>query len=946
MAASALRKAMRQVASGAQELLIADRDSLAVDAGQIVTDVGQFRSRLAEAQRATSVAERLTALQSSVEHYAGPFLPGFAHEWVLPQAVELEESYAQAVCSLIGLLAQEGRLQQAVLAGKRAISLCPTREDLHLALVRAYGRFGQTAAAIKQYEELERMLDETWGEEPSPEAQAVLDDLPAMAAVAMPADTLDGQTPTPYRASAAFEGDSAPFFGRESELAEIQGLLDPAPSGPRLLTLIGLGGSGKTRLAKKAAQHLTSAYGGRVWFVSLEGVEESGRMDDTLQTSLAAPGARNTEALETIATAIGTGPGLLVLDNVEQIVPHTKSVAQSLQQSCPGLRILLTSRVPLDATGERLLSVSSLPLPQDYRDLAALRSAPSVQVLVEAAQWARPGFQVTPANAQSVHLLCRKLDGMPLALELAAAKLAMMTPAQVVASIGSRLDLATTRATVRERHRSLQAVIDWSLGLLDEDDRDGFARLSVCRGGFTIDLAVHLLGDRAESLLQRLNRCSLINWSESQEEVRFHMLETVREASCQVLDFGPESVAADAHLRHFDFMRRLMESFEALESEEDRERWTSQVVAESDNVLAAIEAGANGWVPPEDAWSMALPLRRLIERRGRSHVWTQPLCSLLRATQNSLSKRTLTLAHMQLGRCHYGMREIRGMYEHYRLSVEAADASGDARLRIDSRVGFAIPAMLVGRFDAAHEEMRKAIQAAESLGDDLVASNCYAQLGWVFFQGAREAESVDVFRKACSHAKASGDREAIANAQTGYASAIGLESYQESQQLFDHALAFRRAEAFPAKLAHCYYNRALIDYRQGNMDGAVLNLRNAFRTYLESDTALGQTPLTLAGNIMAALGRYREAAACWGRAEVARQRYGMEMVPTYGKDQDREFPKAKAALPNGELEELMERLASTPDEALVAMLFGAAVHSAVAGAAASSLAAQSSGSGP
>jgi predicted ATPase/DNA-binding SARP family transcriptional activator len=911
MAVSSIRSTLTREGWDPLQHIRSDRDTLSASEEGFVSDVQEFRGHL---QAAQASKDPLCELNKAVALYSGSFLAGISDDWILPHALELEEAYAQAVCSVIELTALAGEIQAAASLGRKAIAMCPSREDLHVALITAYGVAGQTGSAVQQYEELERMLDDMWGEMPGEEARAALAALPrreqgSVAVVRAP--TSSGATGSPER---------TPFFGRVRELEELQSLLQPRGDGQRFVTLFGLGGTGKTRLAQQLADDMHDAFGGKVWFVSLVGADEAAQVHERLFSAIVNGQPKNTDILDAVGGAIGRVPALLVFDNLEHVVPAARATAEFLVAACPGLRLLATSRVPLDSPGERLVPLAPLPLPSNFRDLAVLRESPSVQLLVEAAQAVRPGFSVTTANAQSVLLLCRRLDGIPLAIELAAAKLATLSPAQVLGSLATSVDLTTDRASVPLRHRSLETVLQWSLGLLTQEERDAFACLSICRGGFNSELAADLLGPRSDEHLRRLCHCALLAWHEEAEEVRFEMLETVREMAAQLLDQDPVT-RRGAIERHFSYVHRLCTSFHGRTSEAEKVRWVARMSVDTGNVLSAIETAAHGYIDSEQAWEMALQLDPYLRRRGRSQVWIGPLEGLLEATRLDLCPKTAARAHTLLAEAHYGLRAIRNTFDHCREAVEAADRSGDVILQIDARVELATPSITLGEFAEAERVLQAAIELLPP-DDPKLAARCYLNLAWVLFDRGDEEDSESVFREALQLAEKSGDTSTVGSALTGLAASIGHSRYEESLLLYDRAVGVWTSLGLPGYLAHCLYNRSLSDYRHGRLDESLANISKAFRIYVGNDIALGQTILTIAGNLMAALGRHEEAAACWGRAEAARQRYGMLMIPTVARDFDHEIVRVRGVVPPAELQGAFDRFRGVSDEELSELLFG------------------------
>ncbi len=917
MAVSSIRAALEQPDWNSRVFVLSDRDTIEVAATGFWTDARVFRDLVG----ANSVEDLLQA----VDLYRGPLLAGFTDDWILPQSLELEELYSQAVCRLVQLLSDSNRLPAAVSAGRAALSLCPTREELHIALIRAYGNAGQSAAAVKQYEELERMLDEQWGESPSDEAKAVLEGIPkGGASIAGTDPSLDPHGNLPWIDASASLSESTPFFGRENEVAELKQMLSPQ-GGPRLVTLIGLGGMGKTRLAQRLAFHLKGEFLGRVWFVTLAGVLEAERMLEVLLESIGKRSPRGADALGSVSAAIGDAAALLVLDNVEQIAQEAKLAAARLIADCARLKILVTSRIALDAEGERPVQVTPLPLPTDYRELAALRSSPSVQMLVDAAQSVRPGFGVTPANALSVLLLCSKLEGIPLAIELAAAKLATLTPAQVLASIGRRVDLVSDKAALPKGHQSLRTVAEWSIGLLEDQERLAFAKLSVCRGGFNIELARAILGESAEPLLQKFCRSSLIGWKETAEEVRFEMLETLREIAAETL-----GVATPAHReaakKHWSYVKSLCSDFDSLETESERKVWAARLNADCDNVLSVLESGLAGLIEPQGTWEVAWELTYFIERRGRPHVWIAPLTSLLRATESELSSHWKARAHRVLARAFQYKRDVSSAYAHTMQSIEHADRTDDVTLRIRNRVSLSVMAQLRGDFEEARQAARAAIELQQDDPQPDLAASCQIQLGWAYFHECKEAEAEEEFRQAVALAEGTGQAATLGVALTGLACATAGHDYDAAQPLFDRAMAVLDEEEVPLRTAQTLCIKAWADYRNGNHVAALSNVVKGFRKFKEADVGFGQLQLMVCGYVLSGSGRIADAAKFWGAAFGAVRRFGMVLLPSLKRDYEQERKRAIAALAVRDLELALERSVRLSEEDLIEHLLSIEPH--------------------
>ncbi len=347
------------------------------------------------------------------------------------------------------------------------------------------------------------------------------------------------------------------FVGRSAELAEVGELLGQA----RLLTLTGAGGCGKTRLALQAAADAMDGQLDGVWWVELARLE-----DDTLVPAavIGAVGVREAPGWgprDTLVRYLHARRALIVLDNCEHVLAACADLADELLRACPSLTVLATSRAPLGVPGETAWRVPSMSLPADaYREtVEVLRNSDAVRLFIDRATQVRPDFQITPPTAPAIAQICRELDGIPLAIELAAARVRMLTPQQIAHRLGDRFHLLTGGSgTTVPRQQTLQASIDWSYELLSEDERTLLQRLSVFTGGWTLDAAEQVCTgqgiDRC-AVLDRLTGLidqSLVTTAEHDAEVRYGLLETVRHyAAARLAGAGELDAVGERHLAYY-----------------------------------------------------------------------------------------------------------------------------------------------------------------------------------------------------------------------------------------------------------------------------------------------------------------------------------------------------------------------------------------------------------
>src|SRR5215472_11378044 len=350
------------------------------------------------------------------------------------------------------------------------------------------------------------------------------------------------------------------FVGRRKELSDVKRLLAQT----RLLTLTGTGGAGKTRLALRAAAEMARTFPDGVWLVSLASIDNPELVVQAVFRALDLQDMSAGWSLSTLSSYLADKHLLLILDNCEHLLDSCALLAVTLLKSCPDLRVLATSRQALGTTAETRLRVPPLSLPEDDTPLAPeqLGTYEAVALLRERAAAVLPGFEVGRANSAAVLRLCRRLDGMPLALELAAVRLEGLTVEQVLHGLESELPvLAIGNRGVEARQQTLEATIGWSYGLMDERERRLWARLSVFAGGFDEAAAVEvcsdgeLLPDHIAEVLASLVEKSIVQRSFALQQPRYAMLETVRHyGRTRLRELGEE---VESRIRHCDWILRL-----------------------------------------------------------------------------------------------------------------------------------------------------------------------------------------------------------------------------------------------------------------------------------------------------------------------------------------------------------------------------------------------------
>ncbi|MGH3256723.1 MAG: DUF4062 domain-containing protein, partial [Streptosporangiaceae bacterium] len=377
------------------------------------------------------------------------------------------------------------------------------------------------------------------------------------------------------------------FIGRARELEQAAAALGQA----RLVTLTGPGGIGKTRLAVAVGERLRDRFAAGVVFVPLAAVTDPGLVLAGIARAVGAGLGGAESPLQALAEWFGSDRWLLILDNLEQVVSAASDVGELLAR-CPGVAILATSRTVLGLAAEREYPVPPLPLPADPATilLAELESAPAVALFVDRARAVRPGFTLTEDNAAAVAEICRRLEGLPLAIELAAARTRLLDPAALLARLTASLDaLGTGAVDLPERQRTLRATVEWSVGLLEDGERSLLETVAVFTDGWTIEAAARVAGledDGALELLEALARHSLIQLDLGSGGSRCRMMETVRTFVAERLAARPD--AAEVQRRHADYYRALAGRADRPLRGADQGEWLERLQAEAGNLAAAV----------------------------------------------------------------------------------------------------------------------------------------------------------------------------------------------------------------------------------------------------------------------------------------------------------------------------------------------------------------------
>jgi predicted ATPase/DNA-binding SARP family transcriptional activator len=530
-----------------------------------------------------------------ISAYQGELLPGFYDEWVVLERGHSYSIFEHHMARLMSLLQNEKRWLEIFDWAERWIKLGQKPEPAYRALMCAHAAKGDMSKVAATYERCVKSLRE-YGMEPSEQTKALYEKLKTGQVTVETGTTISLKEKRRESSKTNLPVPLTSFIGRQKEVDQIVRLVGK----DRLVTLTGSGGVGKTRLAIQTANRLISKFKDGVWWVDLVGLADPLRVPQAVAQVVEVPGIPNQPLIKTLTEHFRSKQVLLILDNCEHLISACAQLADYLLSTCKKLKILATSREGLDILGETIWSVPSLSLPemQEAYAIKSLNKFESIRLFSERALLVQSKFELTDQNTKAVVQICRRLSGMPLAIELAAARVKMMSVDEIAKRLDDRFDLLTAgNRTALPRHQTLRATIDWSFDLLSEAERILFRRLSVFSGGFTLHAAEAIAagGDIVQSqvveLLGNLINKSLVKVEErledAQVETRYGMLETIREYAREKLyEEGEEDILRSRHLEFFANMAEVVEfKLEGV----NQKVWLDRLEKEIDNLRTSLD---------------------------------------------------------------------------------------------------------------------------------------------------------------------------------------------------------------------------------------------------------------------------------------------------------------------------------------------------------------------
>jgi predicted ATPase/DNA-binding SARP family transcriptional activator len=733
------------------------------------------RTALAAGDAATAAEELAEALAL----WRGPPLADLAwEEFAQSEILRLDELHLATLEDRIDADLALGRHAALVAELERLIAENPFRERLRAQLMLALYRAGRQADALAVYQRTRRTLVDELGIEPGETLQqlerAILEHDPAL------------DPPAARRPPQRVPVPPTPLLGRERELAALADLF--RRDDVRLVTLSGPGGIGKTRLALELARRLAPEFRDGSAAAFLATIHDPALVARTILHAVGVQEAVQ-DPEEALVRVLAGAELLLLVDNFEQVLPAAGTVARLLE-TAPALKVVATSRARLRIAGEHEFSVP--PLADDE----------AAELFVARAQAAKPDFAVSEQNAAAVAELCARLDGLPLAIELAAARTKLLPPAAMLSRLGNRLELLTGgRRDAPQHQQTLRTTLDWSYDLLGEDEQRLFAQLGVFAGGCTLASAEDVCrvdGSVLEGLAALVDE-SLVRQADG-DEPRFSMLETVREYS--LLRLAASGMEQEVRRRHLEHVLAFAEEAEPRLMAKEQAVWLGRCEAEHDNLRAAFAfALASG--DGEAALRLAVALRHFWQLHGHLAEGRQALEDALAATPDEPSgRRTYALNSAGILAGEQGdLDYARLMFE---AGLEAARGIDDPRPAATTLVNLGNLAFFSDELDKARKLYSQAIECFTAIGDLRSMAIAKDNLGLLALTRGDLAEAVVWLTEARDESRKAGDEHELAAASRSLAAALlELDDAEEVPALLAESLNLSRGLGEPLGVAVC-----------------------------------------------------------------------------------------------------------------------------------------------
>ncbi|MBC8136786.1 MAG: tetratricopeptide repeat protein [Fibrella sp.] len=862
-------------ASPVGAFLIADRSTVRLQPDAFTTDVHAFIQVREAAARAATDAEAIDLLEQAERLYTGELLPGFYEDWVLAERERLADARLQMLHRLTTLLIQSGNLDRALEYAHRAVQAGPFDEESRRLLAHVHALIGRPATP----KETSRDSVPQTPRLPEKEVEAVK----SGGVISAPSSREQRRGGVPLRFTR--------FFGRADEVMRIRELFVEEEAG--VVTLTGMGGVGKTRLSQETADRHRDHFTGGIFFAPLADLREPERLLDVVRDTLCLSNAGTAEPLSQIVGRVATAPGpcLLVLDNLEQLLGRGPfdsvggaAMVRTLRDNVPALRLLITSRQPLGIEQEREFPVLPLPVPPPSQQSPeeVLRYA-AVQLFVDRVQTRRVDFRVTSRNAVAVAALCARLDGVPLAIELVAARAKLFTPSQMLDRLKDGFALLESRhPDLPARHRSLRAVAEWSYDLLPPDERLLFSRLSIFRGNWSVEAAESICsaGDaafagRIMECLTRLRDASLLLAEAvpigEGEEMRLRLPEPLREFAAGLLDTNENEKLGRYHTDYF--VARAEAVIESLLGPE-QSLWFDRLEADHDNFRSVLGRRRSDLRGDENGLRLASALARFWWTRGHAREGAQWMNLVIPADESDVSPQALSKAFSGAGGIAYALSDLAGAGAFFQNNLRLERKTGNAGGIGSALHNLGNVAYREGSYDTAWDLYHESLMIHRGLGKLWNVASALGSLGNIADAKGDYVQARALQEECLAIAQQLGDKRMAAYTLHNLGNLSCREGDSANARTrYEASMALTRVLGDQRHVATLLNSIGFLDLNVGNIDSAYILFSEALSILQKVGDRLNMIYSVegVACYIAAKGGDPLRAARLWGASETARE---------------------------------------------------------------------------
>ncbi len=897
----AARRALQSGDAQGQTFLLAIGDGIVLQPdGEARVDVEAFERAAADARRSGDFASYRVAL----DRYTGELLPDDRYEdWTVGRRERLHDSYLALLTGFAEILEHGDDLPASIAALERVVATDPTHELAASRLMDAYARTGQRHRALRLFQQLRDALENELDASPDDETRRLYGEI-----LASRGDWRagGGGQKTPQSAPASnIRAPLTSFIGRQEQLAQARRALTQS----RLVTLTGAGGCGKTRLALAVAGTVADALPDGTWFVDLSPIASGDAIARSIAGALQLRLDPALDELAALIAALGSRHMLVVLDNCEHLLEACAHLTEQLLQHCPELRILATSREALHIPGETVLRVPPLELPPETGwSVAKIGASEAIQLFCDRARYVQPDITLNPENAAVIAGICRRLDGLPLAIELAAARVSILSLRQLADRLSDPLGVLATAGRTREpRQQTLRATLDWSFDLLDSAERRLLARLSVFAGGWGLEAAEEVCsGAEVErrdvlALLAQLVDKSLVEARVQGDEARYRLLETVRQYAAERRE--PVDLEGALERRHASFYLNLAEEAEPGLLGGEQERWLEQLEIDLDNLRAALR-----WLEQvgevESQLRIAAALVRMWWIRGYVNEGRHWLGSGLASAPESAGidpgvrakalQAAGNLARMQgdANRALEYLEECLTLRRQYGGPPELAHALNYLAAVLGVR----------GELPRAMELADESLTLFRQLGDSRGCLLALGTLGELTYASGQARRSASYFEEALPLIREIGDTHSLAIALNNLGEALRAQGLLDGASTrFGESLELFRDLGATHGVAYLLANLGDIERSRHKPEQALQHLLEALDLFHE--LGYRDALLSVIGSLAALeadFGQADRATRLFGAENALREDTGIMLAPDVSAAYDQAIATARASLPASE----------------------------------------------